>query len=356
MKTYIKVASLLGINLLALYACGQKKAEPPVSSSSVTSSSSSFSTESSQKVSPQERYASVIEDFQSLLSQGVVATSGLHIPLNSWTIESISNFPDQIRYTFFDVNKDGVEEMLVSDTGASGKQFLLALYYLKEGLPTLLGETYAASHGGARNGVSLYQNGAILVDGWSSGTGNGKATVYQLAGKNGELTEVSSIDYQRREYQPSDLGLADGTEFDLSSLNWESFEHKEQIVESVPSSTDISSVGMDIQAIAAGDFSSIAGRWQNARGEILEFTSSGVVGSLTIGGREITDGFLIGSITNGQYGAGFYFVPAGVVIPSVNMGDAGIAHDASDSGRDRLLGIQYSGGIEEADSFYYRVD
>ena len=37
------------------------------------------------------------------------------------------------------------------------------------------------------------------------------------------------------------------------------------------------STGMDINAIANGDFSSIAGTWQNSRGETMVFDKNGLV-------------------------------------------------------------------------------
>ena len=44
--------------------------------------------------------------------------------INSWVIETVINQPDAVRYTFKDLNNDGVEEMIIANQQTDGSYFV----------------------------------------------------------------------------------------------------------------------------------------------------------------------------------------------------------------------------------------
>ncbi|MFC5631950.1 MULTISPECIES: DUF6287 domain-containing protein [Streptococcus] len=111
---------------------------------------------------------------------------------------------------------------------------------------------------------------------------------------------------------------------------------------------------MNLEQILAGDFSSVVGTWQNAKGQTYILDKDGLVADDLIiestywGG--ITEGIVTGSVRHSQ-GTGFamVFIPAGKVMPP------DVYPDASDSTRDRILtGQAYQ--ISDPDLFFYKID
>ncbi|WP_161980047.1 DUF6287 domain-containing protein [Streptococcus sp. S784/96/1] len=111
---------------------------------------------------------------------------------------------------------------------------------------------------------------------------------------------------------------------------------------------------MNVEQVLAGDFSSVAGTWQNAKGQTYILDKDGLVADDLIiestywGG--ITEGIVTGSVRHSQ-GTGFamVFIPAGKVMPP------DVYPDASDSTRDRILtGQAYQ--ISDPDLFFYKID
>lgn len=116
---------------------------------------------------------------------------------------------------------------------------------------------------------------------------------------------------------------------------------------------------MDLEAIANGDYSSIAGVWQDDKGNKLVFNDKGLVSQELEGyGASLTD---YGTASEGIYGGrdgGFLleYIPAGVTIGD-QVDDQGqvVFKDTSDASKNRLwsgIGIASFG---EQGSIYYQV-
>ena len=116
---------------------------------------------------------------------------------------------------------------------------------------------------------------------------------------------------------------------------------------------------MDLEAIANGDYSSIAGIWQDDKGNKLVFNDKGLVSQELEGyGASLTD---YGTASEGIYGGrdgGFLleYIPAGVTIGD-QVDDQGqvVFKDTSDASKNRLwygVGIASFG---EQGSIYYHV-
>ena len=86
--------------------------------------------------------------------------------------------------------------------------------------------------------------------------------------------------------------------------------------------------GIDVNALAAGDFSTVAGTWQNDLGDVIVLNNQGVV-SHTLNGKESSDYTLLkGQVSDGSYvstlaytagssSATFLVIPEGAVLPDI---------------------------------------
>ena len=227
--------------LAGLITVGCSKRTPRHSSQLNNSSETSSISSSGKKVTKKEvkkdykkLYQPIFEDYQKILTSPKNTASiaslsqNLHAterPINSWAIENAVNQADEMRYAFADLNNDGIEELLIADLNLSGKYFLTGLYYLKAGKPFLLAEGFAAGHGGARNAALVYKGGEVLELSWSSGTGQGYGTLYQLNAKQEQATILQEKEIQ---IQANDIA-ADfekdvSDQIDLRGLDWQEFE------------------------------------------------------------------------------------------------------------------------------------
>ena len=130
-----------------------------------------------------------------------------------------------MRYSFVDLNDDGVEELLIADLNLSGKYFLTGVYSLQEGKPVLLAEGFATGHGGARNAAIIYQGGEILELSWSSGTGKGYGALYKLNEKQKGASKLQEKEFQiESNYIGSNFGKTESDQIDLRRFDWQKFE------------------------------------------------------------------------------------------------------------------------------------
>lgn len=117
---------------------------------------------------------------------------------------------------------------------------------------------------------------------------------------------------------------------------------------------------MDLEAIANGDYSSIAGVWQDDKGNKLVFNDKGLVSQELEGyGASLTD---YGTASEGIYGGrdgGFLleYIPAGVTIGD-QVDDQGqvVFKDTSDASKNRLWSGVGIASFGEQGSIYYHVE
>ena len=227
--------------LAGLITVGCSKRTPRHSSQLNNSSETTTVSSSSKKVTKKEvkkdykkLYQPVFEDYQKILTspkdtasiaslyQSLQATER---PINSWAIENAVNQADEMRYAFADLNNDGIEELLIADLNLSGKYFLTGLYYLKAEKPVLLAEGFTAGHGGARNAALVYKGGEVLELSWSSGTGQGYGTLYQLNAKQEQATILQEKEIQIQANDiAADFGKNASDQIDLRGFDWQEFE------------------------------------------------------------------------------------------------------------------------------------
>ena len=216
-------------------SCSNQNSE--LSSKDVSLSTSTTSNEiksGESKKDYKDLYKSVFDDYQKIFSTSNDSTAISNLyqslkaterPINSWSIENAINRSDDMRYSFVDLNDDGVEELLIADLNLSGKYFLTGVYSLQEGKPVLLAEGFVAGHGGARNAAIIYQGGEILELSWSSGTGKGYGALYKLNENQKGASKLQEKEFQiESNYIGSNFGKTESDQIDLRGFDWQKFE------------------------------------------------------------------------------------------------------------------------------------
>lgn len=232
--------SILGslfILIFSFFTVGCSNQNSELSSKDVSLSTSTTSNEiksGESKKDYKDLYKSVFDDYQKIFSTSNDSTAISNLyqslkaterPINSWSIENAINRSDDMRYSFVDLNNDGVEELLVADLNLSGKYFLTGVYSLQEGKPVLLAEGFAAGHGGARNAAIIYQGGEILELSWSSGTGKGYGALYKLNENQKGASKLQEKEFQiESNYIGSNFGKTESDQIDLRGFDWQKFE------------------------------------------------------------------------------------------------------------------------------------
>ena len=231
------IVGSLFILIFSFFTVGCSNQNSELSSKDVSLSTSTTSNEiksGESKKDYKDLYKSVFDDYQKIFSTSNDSTAISNLyqslkaterPINSWSIENAINRSDDMRYSFVDLNDDGVEELLVADLNLSGKYFLTGVYSLQEGKPVLLAEGFAAGHGGARNAAIIYQGGEILELSWSSGTGKGYGALYKLNENQKGASKLQEKEFQiESNYIGSNFGKSESDQIDLRGFDWQKFE------------------------------------------------------------------------------------------------------------------------------------
>ena len=156
-------------------------------------------------------------------------------------------------------------------------------------------------------------------------------------------TETSSSDTsisssQENSQEPSEPATKE------SSAKSESKEERE------PAATS----SLDMQAIASGDFSSMAGTWRDANGVTYTFDAKGLVSDvakleLVYAGLDENGIYRTNIRWHNLTGAALSIIPAGKKLPA---GETVSGQDPTDSSRDRFIIAQ---GISDHPDVFYRV-
>ena len=231
------IVGSLFILIFSFFTVGCSNQNSELSSKDVSLSTSTTSNEiksGESKKDYKDLYKSVFDDYQKIFSTSNDSTAISNLyqslkaterPINSWSLENAMNRSDDMRYSFVDLNDDGVEELLIADLNLSGKYFLTGVYSLQEGKPILLAEGFAAGHGGSRNAAIIYQGGEILELSWSSGTGNGYGALYKLNENQKGASKLQEKEFQiESNYIGSNFGKTESDQIDLRGFDWQKFE------------------------------------------------------------------------------------------------------------------------------------
>lgn len=308
---------LIVITLLVLGACSKKNSNQKVSGNWYTGSSSSTSASDKKEASDNSIYDIVLEKLRNDTSD----TPATH-------------------YAYYDIDGNGQDELFSGRYWEStGTVEFAALYYDNNGVADYLAQSYVASSGGYREAANIYTDGTIITAKWTSTGTEMEDTQYQLRADNSGIDTIKSAtvpigkDVELTDY----FDVKNKETFNFSVLDWQ------QLVSEQANSDDL-----DVNQILSGNYESLAGTWENGRGQTFEFSDEGMLEGMNISSpRESSYGTVTlacGAANGAPGGFAIEVYPTGVKNPK---------EDHSDSSQPRLVaGQQFTDFPAEA--YYYR--
>lgn len=314
----MKKRILLIVNtLLVLGACSKKNSNQKVSGNWYTGSSSSTSASDKKEASDNSIYDIVLEKLRNDTSD----TPATH-------------------YAYYDIDGNGQDELFSGRYWEStGTVEFAALYYDNNGVADYLAQSYVASSGGYREAANIYTDGTIITAKWTSTGTEMEDTQYQLRADNSGIDTIKSAtvpigkDVELTDY----FDVKNKETFNFSVLDWQ------PLVSEQANSDDL-----DVNQILSGNYESLAGTWENGRGQTFEFSDEGMLEGMNISSpRESSYGTVTlacGAANGAPGGFAIEVYPTGVKNPK---------EDHSDSSQPRLVaGQQFTDFPAEA--YYYR--
>ena len=308
---------LIVITLLVLGACSKKNSNQKVSGNWYTGSSSSTSASDKKEASDNSIYDIVLEKLRNDTSD----TPATH-------------------YAYYDIDGNGQDELFSGRYwGSTGTVEFAALYYDNNGVADYLAQSYVASSGGYREAANIYTDGTIITAKWTSTGTEMEDTQYQLRADNSGIDTIKSAtvpigkDVELTDY----FDVKNKETFNFSVLDWQ------PLVSEQANSDDL-----DVNQILSGNYESLAGTWENGRGQTFEFSDEGMLEGMNISSpRESSYGTVTlacGAANGAPGGFAIEVYPTGVKNPK---------EDHSDSSQPRLVaGQQFTDFPAEA--YYYR--
>ena len=308
---------LIVITLLVLGACSKKNSNQKVSGNWYTGSSSSTSASDKKEASDNSIYDVVLEKLRTDTSD----TPATH-------------------YAYYDIDGNGQDELFSGRYWEStGTIEFAALYYDNNGVADFLAQSYVATAGGYREAANIYTDGTIITAKWTSTGTEMEDTQYQLRADNSGIDTIKSAtvpigkDVELTDY----FDVKNKETFNFSVLDWQ------PLVSEQANSDDL-----DVNQILSGNYESLAGTWENGRGQTFEFSDEGMLEGMNISSpRESSYGTVTlacGAANGAPGGFAIEVYPTGVKNPK---------EDHSDSSQPRLVaGQQFTDFPAEA--YYYR--
>ena len=308
---------LIILALLVLSACSHKNKNQKVPGNWYTGSSSSTSASDKKEASDNSIYDIVLEKLRNDTSD----TPATH-------------------YAYYDIDGNGQDELFSGRYWEStGTVEFAALYYDNNGVADYLAQSYVESSGGYREAANIYTDGTIITAKWTSTGTEMEDTQYQLRADNSGIDTIKSAtvpigkDVELTDY----FDVKNKETFDFSVLDWQPLV-----------SEQANSDNLDVNQILNGDYTSLAGTWENGRGQTFEFSDEGMLEGMNISSpRESSYGTVTlacGAANGAPGGFAIEVYPTGVKNPK---------EDHSDSSQPRLVaGQQFTDFPAEA--YYYR--
>ena len=131
--------------------------------------------------------------------------------------------PVTFQYAFADLNKDGVDELLVSNQYTENKQYVSAIYYLNGQEAKILHTAYTAAIGGYRSSLDVFDNGQIVYATWQSVNPEMELSLYSLGKGEAKEEKKATIQIGGNQTAEQALGIS-AKKLDLSKLDWKNFD------------------------------------------------------------------------------------------------------------------------------------
>lgn len=310
-------------------------------------SSADKGTEKTKPIVDYSPYNSILKDYEFLLDHKSEVKDTINLTANIYA--GMAERSQAFTYTMVDMDKNGIDELIVSSKNGSE---ILDIFTLKDQkVIRLTNAENKMQMLGTRFKAYLLENGNLYTQ-WNPFAGDSQTihTIWKLNSSGDKLEKV-------KEAKTEDE-VSPGARMNLSSLTWKSVTEK--FAATASSSNQNTSGKMNINAIKNGDFSSIEGKWSKGNGgEDLVFSKDGLVApeqfTVDLAESEIVNDFLRARYSGPAFGVFIQFIPAGVRIPDETSMD-GIISDASDISKDRIIYRASFPVHNKPEQFLYRVE
>lgn len=259
-------------------------------------------------------------------------------------------------YVFLDIDKNGSDE-LITGRESQGTVNLAAIYYNNNGVADYLAQSLVSSAGGSRESAEIYDDGTVLSASWTSTQPEMEFKYLKLKKDNTGFDIVQTATLLAGSKDDANnpkkvFHLENKKTIDPTKFKWK------KLSDYSPSGNSVTvpvTSGMDVKAIQQGDYSSIAGTWQNSAGWTLEISKDKILfkgQELELTNLAVFSNYLKG---NTAYTA-ISFAPKGVILDPNDNGSSSNSEykDVSDPNKDRIFMAQTSYWDEKG--FFYRSE
>src|SRR5690625_202640 len=153
------------------------------------------------------------------------------------------NIFEGISVTYFDINDNGVEELLIALRSDRGSYALIYLFTIVDGeVISLFTDEMSASVRYKRSGISLLENGNLIYM-TASGAGEKYGTIYELKEEQMEYVEIYDVSLTEGDFVIIEKELE--STLDIKALDWNAIEKERTVYDD----------------FIEGDFSAVEGTW-----------------------------------------------------------------------------------------------
>jgi hypothetical protein len=199
-----------------------------------------------------ELYNEVIDNYATFtkMSQEEAENASLEgVKSGAYDFFYSGNIFGGISVTYYDLNDDGIEELLIALRSDSDVYALIDLLTIEDGeVISLFTDEMSASAMYKRSGFSLLENGNLIYT-TASGAGDKYGMIYELKEEEMEYVETYEVSTTEGDFEIIEKEFENT--LDLKTLNWNAIEKEKE---------NESTVYDDFMD---GDFSAIEGIWKN---------------------------------------------------------------------------------------------
>ncbi len=251
----MKKIIIIPLLALGLIACQANTAEIPVKKETNETNENQEVNESNSPNNEFEKvdvalYDKVIDNYATFTEMSLEEAENASlegVKSGAYDYLYTGNIFEGISVTYYDLNDDGVEELLIALRTDSGGYALIDLFTIVDGeVISLFTDEMSASAMYKRSGFSLSENGNLIYT-TASGKGERYGVIYELKEEEMEYVETYEVSLTEGDFEIIEKELENT--LDIKTLDWNAIEkEKERTV---------------YDDFMDGDFSAIEGIWKN---------------------------------------------------------------------------------------------
>ncbi len=222
---------IIALLALGLIACQANSAEGPVKKETNETNEKKKAKENNSEKNVSEKvdlelYNAVIDNyitFTEMSLEEAENTSPEGVKSGAYEYFYSGNTFEGISVTYYDINDDGVEELLIALRSGIGSYALIDLFTIVDGeeVISLFTDEMSASVTYKRSGILLLENGNLIFT-TASGAGEKYGTIYELNEEEMEYVEIYDVSLTEGDFEIIEKELENT--LDIKALDWNAIE------------------------------------------------------------------------------------------------------------------------------------